>query len=192
MAISIVIVSGHSTAKEAATCVSDPKRLPCGHYEQAFGIRLDDVNAPCSVQLDDAALADCFADLDLAKQHPAHVSAFLGEVPLAQQVEFATAHQLDMIADARPNGGGFFVLYRPDRPASRECRGYDFEWSFGGGTAMMIQIGHRESHDIDIFLDDPQLLGHRPSKSHLHFETMPSDYLGDGLRFQKFAFEDVG
>ncbi|WP_198292817.1 hypothetical protein [Mesorhizobium sp. STM 4661] len=24
---------------------------------------------------------------------------------------------------------------------------------------MMIQIGHRESHDIDIFLDDPQLLG---------------------------------
>ncbi|ESY77568.1 hypothetical protein ACVWWD_005904 [Mesorhizobium sp. URHB0026] len=23
----------------------------------------------------------------------------------------------------------------------------------------MIQIGHRESHDIDIFLDDPQLLG---------------------------------
>ncbi|RUW44700.1 hypothetical protein EOA32_36030, partial [Mesorhizobium sp. M1A.F.Ca.ET.072.01.1.1] len=34
-----------------------------------------------------------------------------------------------------------------------------FEWSFGGGTAMMIQIGHRESHDIDVFLDDPQLLG---------------------------------
>ncbi|WP_245463615.1 MULTISPECIES: hypothetical protein [unclassified Mesorhizobium] len=28
----------------------------------------------------------------------------------------------------------------------------------------MIQIGHRESHDIDIFLDDPQLLGHRPSQ----------------------------
>lgn len=57
---------------------------------------------------------------------------------------------------------------------------------------MMIQIGHRESHDIDIFLDDPQLLGHRPSKSRLHFETMPSDYLEHGLRFQKFAFEDVG
>jgi hypothetical protein len=28
--------------------------------------------------------------------------------------------------------------------------GYGFEWSFGGGTAMMIQIGHRESHDFDI------------------------------------------
>jgi len=29
-------------------------------------------------------------------------------------------------------------------------------WSFGGGTAMMIQIDHRESHDVDLFLDDPQ------------------------------------
>ncbi|WEX12324.1 nucleotidyl transferase AbiEii/AbiGii toxin family protein [Chelativorans sp. AA-79] len=71
--------------------------------------------------------------------------------------------------------------------------GYDFEWSFGGGTAMMVQIGHRESHDIDIFLDDPQLLGFiDPSRSRLHVETMPADYLGDGLRFQKFAFENVG
>jgi hypothetical protein len=83
---------------------------------------------------------------------------------------------IDLIDQLRENAGG-----------------YDFEWSFGGGTAMMIQIGHRESHDIDIFLDDPQLLGFiDPSRSHLHFETMPSDYLGDGLRFQKFAFEGIG
>ena len=32
-------------------------------------------------------------------------------------------------------------------------------WTFGGGTALMLQLDHRESHDIDIFLDDPQLLG---------------------------------
>ncbi|PBB22708.1 nucleotidyl transferase AbiEii/AbiGii toxin family protein [Mesorhizobium sp. WSM4307] len=71
--------------------------------------------------------------------------------------------------------------------------GYDFEWSFGGGTAMMIQIGHRESHDIDVFLNDPQLLGFiDPSRSRLRFELMPSDYQGDGLRFQKFAFEGIG
>ena len=71
--------------------------------------------------------------------------------------------------------------------------GYDFEWSFGGGTAMMIQIGHRDSHDIDIFLDDPQLLGFLdPSRSRLHFDLVLSDYQGDGLRFQKFAFENVG
>jgi hypothetical protein len=71
--------------------------------------------------------------------------------------------------------------------------GHDFEWSFGGGTAMMIQIGHRESHDVDIFLNDPQLLGFiDPSKSELRFEMMPSAYQGDGAKFQKFAFENVG
>lgn len=71
--------------------------------------------------------------------------------------------------------------------------GYDFEWSLGGGTAMMIQIAHRESHDIDIFLDDPQLLGFiDPSRSRLRFDLMPSDYQGDGSRFQKFAFENLG
>src|SRR5262249_26069628 len=30
------------------------------------------------------------------------------------------------------------------------------EWTFGGATAMMLQINHRESRDIDIFLPDPQ------------------------------------
>lgn len=75
----------------------------------------------------------------------------------------------------------------------KNAGGYDFEWSFGGGTAMMIQIGHRESHDIDIFLNDPQLLGFiDPSKSELSFELMPSAYQGDGTKFQKFAFENVG
>lgn len=58
---------------------------------------------------------------------------------------------------------------------------------------MMIQIGHRESHAIDIFLNDPQLLGFiDPSKSELSFELMPSAYQGDGAKFQKFAFENVG
>nr|WP_292841231.1 hypothetical protein [Mesorhizobium sp.] len=49
----------------------------------------------------------------------------------------------------------------------------------------MIQIGHRESHDIDIFLDDPQLLGFMdPSKSELRLEMMPSAYQKDGSKFQ--------
>jgi len=55
---------------------------------------LTTVNAPYSDQLDGAALAHCLADLGLAKQHPGHVSAFFGEVSLAQQVEFAAAHNL--------------------------------------------------------------------------------------------------
>ncbi len=36
--------------------------------------------------------------------------------------------------------------------------GFDIAWSFGGGTALMLQIDHRDSFDIDVFIDDPQLL----------------------------------
>ncbi|WP_199202697.1 hypothetical protein [Mesorhizobium sp. 131-2-5] len=47
---------------------------------------------------------------------------------------------------------------------------------------MMILIGHRERHNIDVFLNDPQLLGFiDPSRSRLRFKLMPSDYQGDGL-----------
>jgi hypothetical protein len=71
--------------------------------------------------------------------------------------------------------------------------GYPFDWSFGGGTAMMIQIGHRESHDIDIFLDDPQVLGFfDPAKADLRFARQPAEYIGDCSRFQKFTFSDLG
>ena len=55
---------------------------------------LTTVNAPYSVQLDDAALAHCLADIDLAKQHPGHVSTFFAEVSPALQVEFAVEHQI--------------------------------------------------------------------------------------------------
>ena len=33
------------------------------------------------------------------------------------------------------------------------------DWTLGGGTALTLQINHRLSYDIDIFLPDPQLLG---------------------------------
>jgi hypothetical protein len=70
---------------------------------------------------------------------------------------------------------------------------HPFNWSFGGGTAMMIQIGHRESHDVDIFIDDGQILGFLdPAKVDLHFKEKPADYGGDGARFQKFAFTNIG
>ena len=35
-----------------------------------------------------------------------------------------------------------------------------FFWSFGGGTALMLNYEHRLSKDIDIFLIDRQLLGY--------------------------------
>lgn len=47
----------------------------------------------------------------------------------------------------------------------------------------MIQIGRRESHDIDIFVEDLQLLGSiNSSRSQFHFGIMPSACLSDGLR----------
>lgn len=66
-------------------------------------------------------------------------------------------------------------------------------WSFGGGTAMMLQIDHRESHDVDIFLPDAQLLPFLDPKLHdFEFEVRPSDYQGDGTGFLKLAFDGIG
>jgi hypothetical protein len=66
-------------------------------------------------------------------------------------------------------------------------------WTFGGGTAMMLQINHRESHDIDIFLPDPQQLPFLdPAKRDFEFDTPPADYRGDGITFLKLAFEGTG
>lgn len=62
-------------------------------------------------------------------------------------------------------------------------------WTFGGGTAMMLQIDHRESHDIDIFLPDPQLLAFLdPQKRDFKLEVSPTE----GTRFLKLAFKDIG
>jgi hypothetical protein len=66
-------------------------------------------------------------------------------------------------------------------------------WTFGGGTAMMIQIDHRESHDVDIFVSDPQFLQFlNPETQDFEFEIMPSAYEGDGSRFRKFSFLGIG
>ncbi len=50
---------------------------------------LTTVNAPYSNQLDGAMLAHCLSDIELAKTFSGQVSSFFGEVPLAQQTEFA-------------------------------------------------------------------------------------------------------
>lgn len=33
-------------------------------------------------------------------------------------------------------------------------------WTFGGGTVIMLRLDHRHSRDIDLFVPDPQYLGH--------------------------------
>jgi hypothetical protein len=66
-------------------------------------------------------------------------------------------------------------------------------WTLGGGTALMLRIEHRESRDIDIFLPDPQQLGFLdPTKHDFDFETRPSGHIGDGAKFLKLAFANLG
>lgn len=66
-------------------------------------------------------------------------------------------------------------------------------WTFGGGTALMLHIGHRESHDIDLFLDDPQVLPYlNPQTQGYDLQTTPSSYETDGTRSLKLSFDDIG
>ncbi|HEU5017004.1 MAG TPA: nucleotidyl transferase AbiEii/AbiGii toxin family protein [Pseudolabrys sp.] len=65
-------------------------------------------------------------------------------------------------------------------------------WTLGGGTAMMLQIDHRESRDIDIFLPDPQSLSFLNPEIHdFQFEIEPTAHVGDGARSLKLFF-DIG
>jgi hypothetical protein len=71
--------------------------------------------------------------------------------------------------------------------------GYPPIWSFGGGTALMLQIDHRESHDIDLFLDDPQLLPFlNPETQGIDVARRPDSYSTDGTKVLKLAFQDIG
>lgn len=66
-------------------------------------------------------------------------------------------------------------------------------WTFGGGTAMMLQIAHRDSFDVDIFLDDPQLLPYLdPARNDFEFQLTPDAYSGDGTQYLKIAYAGQG
>lgn len=66
-------------------------------------------------------------------------------------------------------------------------------WTLGGGTAMMLQIDHRESRDLDIFLADPQTLGFLDPQTHdFDYEVPLADSVSDGASFRKLVFKDVG
>ncbi len=66
-------------------------------------------------------------------------------------------------------------------------------WSFGGGTALMLQINHRESHDIDLFIEDAQYLPYlNPETQDYDLALAPNDYETDGTRALKIVFEGVG
>ena len=66
-------------------------------------------------------------------------------------------------------------------------------WTFGGGTALMLQIRHRESYDIDLFLDDPQIIGYlRASAVKLDFSIGVPSYSGDGSSHFRIVFPNYG
>jgi hypothetical protein len=58
---------------------------------------------------------------------------------------------------------------------------------------MMLQIHHRESRDVDVFLSDPQLLPFLdPQMQDFEFQIRPAEYTGDGARFLKMVFDKIG
>ncbi len=68
-----------------------------------------------------------------------------------------------------------------------------FIWSFGGGTALMLQIDHRESHDVDLFVDDIQVMPFlNPLTQEYVLSAVPDDYDTDGTRMMKLIYEDIG
>jgi len=61
------------------------------------------------------------------------------------------------------------------------------EWSFGGGTVLMRRHRHRLSTGIDIFLPDPQLIGHLSPRLNSAVEALTHDY-DEQANFLKLYF----
>jgi hypothetical protein len=50
-------------------------------------------------------------------------------------------------------------------------------WTFGGGTVLMLRLNHRASRDIDLFVPDPQYLGHVTPRLSDPAEGLTSSYV---------------
>lgn len=50
-------------------------------------------------------------------------------------------------------------------------------WTLGGGTVLMFRYRHRRSKDIDIFVPDPQYLGHVSPRLSDVAESIVTDYV---------------
>jgi hypothetical protein len=62
-------------------------------------------------------------------------------------------------------------------------------WSFGGGTVLMLRHRHRYSHDVDIFLPDPQWLGYLSPRLNPAAESLAGSYV-EGAEFLKLSFPE--
>lgn len=73
---------------------------------------------------------------------------------------------------------------------SARAGGFPFDrWTFGGGTALMRRHQHRFSKDVDIFVPDPQYLGHVSPRLSDFAASMTRDYVEDTL-FLKLSFKE--
>ena len=63
------------------------------------------------------------------------------------------------------------------------------KWSFGGGTVLMRRHRHRVSKDVDIFVPDPQYLGHLSPRLNDAVEALTSQYL-EQANFLKLYFDE--
>jgi hypothetical protein len=50
-------------------------------------------------------------------------------------------------------------------------------WTFGGGTVLMLRLNHRHSRDIDLFVPDPQYLGHMTPRLCDVAESLTTEYV---------------
>lgn len=65
----------------------------------------------------------------------------------------------------------------------------EFTWSFGGGTALMLKYRHRYSRDVDIFVRDPQFIGHLTPRLSPTAEAVTDQY-EEGGEFVKLRLAE--
>lgn len=65
----------------------------------------------------------------------------------------------------------------------------NFEPKLGGGTRLMLDLDHRISHDIDLFITDPQLIGYISPRLNDKLENIVSNY-DEAADFIKLEFPD--
>jgi hypothetical protein len=63
------------------------------------------------------------------------------------------------------------------------------DWSFGGGTVLMLRHRHRISKDVDIFVSDPQYLGFLTPRLNTKAESLTSSYI-EQAGFLKLYFQE--
>ena len=63
------------------------------------------------------------------------------------------------------------------------------DWSFGGGTVLMRRYRHRFSKDIDIFLPDPQYLGHLSPRLNDTVDALAPKHI-EQANFLKLYFDE--